>query len=292
MTGTLVETFLPDCMGTGDTPYTRAVGLYMWTAQAGRVLSPGCQADMVPIFKGPQGIGKTNALKALPLNPDWYVNVDLRKSDDEIARSLRGRTTVELDELRGLRSRDQDSLKSFLTRTHDTWTPKYKEFATTHARSCVIYGTTNEDAILTDPTGNRRYLPVDCAWIDLPRIVRQRDQLWVEAAALWKSNGVMWQGVSELAESAREESEAVDLWEPRVAAWLDSPEGACEVRHGEHPPGWFTLEDCLAGAFSVMPRDMRHADGNRVGAVLRRLGFASRQLRVSGGRRVRLWFKE
>ena len=47
-----VESFLRDYMGVTDTPYTRAVSRYMWTALAGRVLSPGCEAPMAPVFIG------------------------------------------------------------------------------------------------------------------------------------------------------------------------------------------------------------------------------------------------
>jgi predicted P-loop ATPase len=54
-----VATLLLGYFGTEDTPYTRAVGRYTWTALAGRCAEPGVKADMVPVLIGLQGAGKT-----------------------------------------------------------------------------------------------------------------------------------------------------------------------------------------------------------------------------------------
>src|SRR5690606_3366906 len=45
-----VERFWVTYAGVADTAYARAVGRYSWTAQAGRLLDPGCQVDMTPIL--------------------------------------------------------------------------------------------------------------------------------------------------------------------------------------------------------------------------------------------------
>jgi predicted P-loop ATPase len=60
-----IETFHPTYLGTEDSPYTRAISRYLWTALAGRVLSPGIKADMALVWVGRQGIRKTSACKAL-----------------------------------------------------------------------------------------------------------------------------------------------------------------------------------------------------------------------------------
>ena len=50
-----IERFLPDYLKTEDTEYTRAVGRYIWTGHAGRLLDPGCKADMATIRFRPTG---------------------------------------------------------------------------------------------------------------------------------------------------------------------------------------------------------------------------------------------
>ena len=48
-------------------------------------------------------------------------------------------------------------------------------------RHCIILGTTNEDTYLRDPTGNRRFWPVQIGVIDLERFRSDIGQLWAEA---------------------------------------------------------------------------------------------------------------
>ncbi|MBW6494569.1 MAG: hypothetical protein K0B16_08450, partial [Burkholderiaceae bacterium] len=154
-----VETFLPRCFGAEDTPYTRAVGLYLWTAMAGRVMKPGIKADMVPVAVGPQGAKKSSAVAAIVPSPDFFLELDLGSKDDDLARLMRGKLVIELGELKGLRAREVEHVKAFITRQHEEWTPKYREMQVRYARRCVFFGTTNKDEFLADDTGNRRWLP-------------------------------------------------------------------------------------------------------------------------------------
>lgn len=60
-----VKTFFETYFDVEPSEYTSAVSLYAWTALAGRVLSPGCKADMVPVLVGEQGCGKSTGIAAL-----------------------------------------------------------------------------------------------------------------------------------------------------------------------------------------------------------------------------------
>ncbi|MCL1462699.1 virulence-associated E family protein, partial [Klebsiella pneumoniae] len=60
-------------------------------------------------------------------------------------------------------------------------------------RACVFAGTTNNPQFLTDSTGNRRFLPIDCgkhgASMSLfaPNVQEYFDQAWAEAVRIWKN---------------------------------------------------------------------------------------------------------
>uniref|UniRef100_T1I2W3 Virulence-associated protein E-like domain-containing protein n=1 Tax=Rhodnius prolixus TaxID=13249 RepID=T1I2W3_RHOPR len=176
-----IEYFYHTHFGTADTPYTRAVSMYMWTALAGRVLEPGIKADMVPILVGAQGLRKSAGIAALSPDPEFFADISFADKDDDLARKMRGCLVAEISELRGLNTKDLESIKAWVTRTHDKWVPKFREFTTTFARRGIHLGSSNEDEFLADKTGNRRWLPVDVVeMVDTDAIARNRELLWAE----------------------------------------------------------------------------------------------------------------
>jgi len=281
-----VERFLATYFGCIDRPYTRAVGRYIWTALAGRVLSPGCQADMAPVFEGDQGLRKTSAIAAMVPAPEFFVEIDFTKDEVEMARLMRGVLVGEISELRGLHTRDQESIKAFVSRRHEKWTPKYKEFATTFARRCILFGTTNRTDILADETGNRRWLPVHVERCDVEAIARDRDQLWAEGAALWRGKaaggvgegGVAWRDAEGLADAEHEHFMAEDAWFGPIAAWLNEDDafrvadGATSVGEGRGRSP-FTVAELMSGALGMVARDMGMLALKRVGAILKVMGY-------------------
>ena len=46
----------------------------MWTAHVGRIMEPGCQADMAPIFdrETVRGFWKSSGIMAMSLAPDFF----------------------------------------------------------------------------------------------------------------------------------------------------------------------------------------------------------------------------
>jgi hypothetical protein len=118
-----VERFAIDYWGWADTPYSRAVGYYVWTALAGRVLQPGVRADMAPILVGAQGIRKTSIIQAMAPNEDMYAEIKLNDRDADLSRKLRGKLVGELEELRGLNSRAIEEIKAFVSRRRESWVP-------------------------------------------------------------------------------------------------------------------------------------------------------------------------
>ena len=96
-----VERFLSDYLSVPDSPYARAVARYMWTALAGRVLDPGCEAPMVPVLIGPQGCGKSRGVKAMAPAGDLpgdhtYVELRFDTDDEKWARLTRAKLVGEI----------------------------------------------------------------------------------------------------------------------------------------------------------------------------------------------------
>ncbi|HWZ91986.1 MAG TPA: VapE domain-containing protein, partial [Polyangiaceae bacterium] len=78
---------------------------------------------------------------------------------------------------------DQESIKGFISRRIDHYRPPYGRNTVERPRHAVFIATTNENDYLQDPSGGRRFWPVECTAIDLPALERDIDQLWGEATA-------------------------------------------------------------------------------------------------------------
>ena len=223
-------------LGLEDTPYHLAVCEYLWTGLAGRILDPGCKADMVPILTGKQGLRKSSLVEAIAPSPAEFTVVTLADRDDNLARQLRGRVIVEWDELRGLNTRDAESIKGWVSRTKDDWIPKFKEFATTMARRFLLVGTANPARFLNDPTGLRRWLPLKIVRvIDVDYVLENRSQLWAEACEMWQrefertryttATGVLWANAEALARGAQQDASIRDPWVDAVDSWFVQTDG-------------------------------------------------------------------
>jgi predicted P-loop ATPase len=264
--------FMTECLGCAPTPYTAAVGEYLWTALAGRVLAPGCKADMVPIFISPQGALKSTVVEALVPVADFYTTMDLADRDADLARRMRGRLVAELVELRGFHGREAEELKAFVSQRVDTWVPKFQEMAVSLPRRFIMIGTGNKDDVLTDETGNRRLLPVMVGLGDVARISAWREQLWAEGAERFLADGVAWQAAEMLAKDEHATFMVYDDWQADVEHWL-STECGDHVGGGVWADQNFTTRDVLVGALGMDIRTIGRKEQLRVGKILRNLGY-------------------
>lgn len=286
-----VSSFANRCLGSEDTQYTRAVSRYMWTAMAGRILQPGVKADMVPILQGAQGRVKSSAIEALVPSEEFFVEISLSEKEDDLARRTKGCLVAEIGELRGLNSRDLESIKAYVVRKHDKWIPKYREQPVNYARRLVFFGTTNDDEFLADRTGNRRWLPFTVNLADKDAIIRERDQLWAEARELFNLTGVCWQEAEQLADKEHGKYMISDAWENEIATWLDTPiDGTAS---GETPADaeFIMMKDILVDCLGIPISKISRVDEARGARALKDIGYVRRTRRV-GGRCVKAWVKD
>jgi hypothetical protein len=285
-----VEMFLHTYMGVADTPYTRAVSRYLWTGLAGRVMEPGCEAAMAPVFIGQQGVGKTRAVKALAPAIDFYSELNLAERDTEASRRMRGRLVLELGELRGLHTRDAESIKAFISRTHEEWRLLYKEFNTGFARRFLFVGTTNQHEFLGDETGERRWLPVVVGRCDVAAIQRDCLQFWAEGRDLFDLIGVDWQDAERLAVDVHADHKISDSWAPIVEQWLDTPDDFGDEGDTPRSREFLHVGDVLVGALRFDAKQIGKREEMRIGRVLQALGYAKVQRWLNGGNR-KVWVK-
>lgn len=287
-----VERFLPDYFGTADTSYARAVSRYLWTALAGRVLAPGIKADMVPILSGSQGLMKTEGLMAMLPSEDLYVELALKTADADMARLMRGTILGEIAELGEKAMGNVEDVKKFVSRRRERHVGKYREFATNTQRRTVLVGTTNEDELLIDPTGHRRWLPIIVGRVDVDAIKCDRLMLWAEAREMFKTKakanpvagGIAWEEAERLAPSEHDKFLVDEVWIPDIRNWLDSAGSDGKPRSS----GAFALADLFRSGYIKDLGSVGRREQLRAGRALRLLGYEKRDTKA-GGVVQKLW---
>ena len=205
-----VETMLHDYLGAEDNAYTRAVGRKSLAAGVARVMTPGCKYDYVPVFSGPQGIGKTTFLKTI--GRDWHSDSLQSFRGKEAAEMIQGILINEIGEMTGYSKSDDNEIKQFLSRCYDVYRQPYGRHTGRYPRKGIFFGTCNDHDFLKDPTGSRRFWPVDVGifksvksiWTELPAEV---DQIWAEAVHCWQNGEPLYMDTPELESMARAEQD-------------------------------------------------------------------------------------
>lgn len=189
-----IALLLPMFLGCEPSDYNLEVMTLSMLAAVTRAYEPGAKYDYMPVLKGAQGIGKSSFLRRLGHCSDWYLDNLNTVEGDAAAEKLRGMWIVELAELLAVtKQKDVEAVKAFVTQQVDTIRPKYGINTEQRPRSCVLFGTTNKDAFLTDATGNRRFLPIECGvhpQVHSPADPSHQaffDLAWAEAVHIYKN---------------------------------------------------------------------------------------------------------
>lgn len=171
-------------LGADDSPFTCAVGARSLIAAVRRARKPGFKFDEILTLIGDQGCGKSRAARALAKRAEWFSDQDiLSLSAQQQQEAIEGVVIYELSELGGLHRTSLERMKAFVSRQYDRGRRAYGRFREELPRRCIFIATTNERTFLRDPTGNRRFWPVEVGQCDIASLRRDVDQLWAEAAA-------------------------------------------------------------------------------------------------------------
>lgn len=261
-----LDTLLSEYLGAEDNAYTRAVMRKSLCAAVARAVQGGVKYDNMPIFTGPQGIGKSTFLSIL--GREWFSDSLTSFEGKEAAELIQGTWINEVGELTAMTKQETNAVKQFLSKTDDIYRAAYGRRTNKYPRRCVFFGTSNEEEFLKDMTGNRRFWPVDVGvhparksvWQELPQEV---DQIWAEAYTYWMLGEPLYlpKDVEKLAEDIQDSHREASGKEGLIRDFLDR----------KLPPNWDSLSltqrrQFLAGGMHL-PEDTELVERDKVCAT-------------------------
>ncbi|QGH73382.1 MAG: virulence associated protein E [Podoviridae sp. cty5g4] len=145
-------------------------------------------------LSGKGNTGKSEFFKRLfPAELRKY-NVQMKFGVDKDTSAAMCRYLLILDDELSGKSRMEDKhLKELTSTTIFTFRPPYGRTAISRKRLAVLCGTTNDDAVLSDPTGNRRIIPIKVLEINQDKYNSiDKNALFMEMVRLYES-GETWE---------------------------------------------------------------------------------------------------
>ena len=224
-----IETYFSECLKIEQTELTAEAGKYLLNGMISRALNEnprGIKADYMVVLKGDQGTRKSSFVDVL--GGEWTSETDPLGTDSNNAKveAGLGKWLIECSELASLARSDINSVKAEITRASIRTRLAWARHAADFNKTYVMVGTTNEDQIIRDKTGGRRFLIFDIEQlIDTDKLASIRDQLFAEAYAIFKQLGEtvsldISQGAKELASKGQEAHRVIDAIEDGITTVL------------------------------------------------------------------------
>jgi hypothetical protein len=229
----------------------------------------GNKSELVLVFCGEkQGTGKTHWFRYLLPKKIRYLYAESKMDagkDDEIL--MCGRLIINDDEYGGKSKREEKRMKELTSKEFINVREPYGRVSVDLKRLAVFCGTSNEMQILSDPTGNRRIMPIHILGID-HELYNQCDK-----EALWRELFCMFQRGAEytiLKEDIERLNAATEMYK------LSTPED--DLISKKLTPGsstglgeWMTLTDIQQ--YLMADTKFNYLNTQRIGSILTALGF-------------------
>lgn len=239
----------------------------------------GTFSDLVLVFCGPQDTGKTEWFRRiLPDELSTYrASLNWSGDKDEIIRMSRNLIMLD-DEMGGKSMREEKQIKKITSIDKEQTRGAYKSMDQYYHRAAIFCGTTNDEWILSDPTGNRRFLPVYVNKMNF-ELFNSVDKglLFYELYAEWK-NGYSTKLSKEeqlLLNEVSERFTKPNMENELIAKYLALP---AKGEKGEY----LTATDIVGYLRMVYP--WAKVNMTHLGGALQNAGFVKTQKRINGAR--------
>ena len=185
--------------------------------------------EIVPVLIGKQGCGKTSGLRYTAGKSEWFIDtiadVTTQQAVIRFLDSVRGKIVVEMAESTQIRSKDQKTLKAFISKSSDQYRKPYARRDDDFPRHFILAASSNLDDVFTDVTGNRRYYPIYCGPAQFEnRTQYDVEQVWAEAYEMYKQGEVCrireeWYPAKLTQHQATQDNNNIAI----IDDWLDDP---------------------------------------------------------------------
>ena len=240
--------------------------------------------DIILIFKGRQGIGKTRFFEKLALKSQFFgEGICLDPRDKDSVMQATSKWISELGEIGSTMRKDMDSVKAFLTKSTDEYRTPYGKASLHYPRMTSFVGTVNDDEFLIDQTGNRRFatipLPLDLV-IDYETQIKPFNslQLWSQVYEIIKD--------MDKASCFRLTEDEKRQLEKRNSSFVKPMKAECEVldileEQQTQEQGYIcTFKEMTVLQF-IQLHNLKY-DANVVGKVLKKYGYEAMRKRING----------
>lgn len=242
--------------------------------------------DIVLVFQGNQGIGKTRFLEKLALHPKFFAEgccIDPRNKDSIMLAT--NKWICELGEIGSTMKKDIDSVKAFLSRSTDEYRTPYGKAMLQYPRVTSFVGTVNDEQFLVDQTGNRRFatvpLPHDLE-IDYETQIKSFNSI-----QLWSQ---IYQTVKNLDKAScfrltTEEKKLLDERNQHFMKPLRAEDEVLDILEEEQrtEAGYTcTIEPMTVTQFMQRHSSLSRYNAREIGRILKKHGYESKRKKVSG----------
>jgi len=245
----------------------------------------GHKSELVLVFCGEkQGTGKTHWFRYILPKPIRYLYAESKMDggkDDEIL--MCGKIIINDDEYGGKSKREEKRMKELTSKEFINVREPYGRVSTDLKRIAVFCGTSNEMQILSDPTGNRRIMPIHILDIDHELYNKcDKDQLWRELFCMFQMGAnykILGDDIAKL--NAATESYKLSTPEDDLINKKLSPGTSTSL--GE----WMSITDIQQ--FLMMDTKFNYLNPQRIGSILTSLGF-QKERRGKRGQLVMMYY--
>ena len=213
-----VDTMAVTHFGAEDTPYARAVVSKWILSACARARTPGCQVDHVLVLEGPQGIGKSSALRILAGGEFFSDTVPEIPSKDALEHCI-GPWIIELAELDHMRKSEVTAVKAFISARAPSFRGAYaRRTSSTRGAACSPARPTSRVTSPTRPQSS--FWPLACTVIDLDAITATATSCGMKRSTRARRRGLAHHDpdVRAARKKSRRPRRQVDPWARRSVA--------------------------------------------------------------------------